>query len=61
MNVSFGSMFLLIVSGAISSALLVSGFFVPSFASIVLTIAGLYFLERREKKARAMLQDKPIY
>jgi hypothetical protein len=61
MNVSFSAIFLLLVSGAISSALLSSGYFIPSFASIGLTALALYYLERREKHSQAMLQDKPIY
>ncbi len=61
MNVSFSFVFLLIISGAIASALLSSGYFLPSFASIGLTAVALYYLERREKKSQMMLQDRPVY
>jgi uncharacterized membrane protein YbaN (DUF454 family) len=54
-------MFLLIVSGAISSALLSSGYFLESFAAIGLTVTALYFLGRREKRSEDMLRDKPLY
>jgi hypothetical protein len=61
LNISFGSVFLLVVSGAIASALLTSGYFLQSFASIGLTGAALYYLERKEKKSQSILQDRPIY
>jgi len=61
MNVSFGSVFLLVVSGAVSSALLTSGYFLASFASIGLTAAAFYYLDRKEKKSQALLKDKPLY
>lgn len=61
MNVTLGSAFLLIVSGAVSSALLSSGYFLQSLASIGLTAGALYYLQRREKKSQEILQDKPIY
>jgi hypothetical protein len=54
-------MFLLVVSGAISSALLSSGYFLLSFAAIGLAAVALYYLERREKKSEALLHDKPVY
>ena len=61
MNVSFAMVFLLIISGAISSALLSSGYFLDSFAAIGVTALLLYYLDRREKKSQAILVDKPIY
>jgi hypothetical protein len=61
MNVSISAIFLLLVSGAVSSALLSSGHFIPSFASIALTALALYYLERREKNSQAILRDKPVY
>jgi ABC-type Mn2+/Zn2+ transport system permease subunit len=54
-------MFLLVISGVVSGSLLSSGYFVASFAFVVLTVLGFYFLERREKKSEAILRDKPIY
>lgn len=61
LNISFSSIFLLVVSGAISSALLSSGYFLASAGSIVLTAAAWYYLERREQKSEAILHDRPIY
>ena len=61
MNVSFVSVFFLTVSGAISSALLTSGYFLASFVSVGLTVAGFYYLDRKEKKSQAILGDKPLY
>jgi hypothetical protein len=61
LNVTLASMFLLVVSGAISSALLSSGYLLPSFIVIGLTAGLVYQLDRKEKKTEAMLKDKPIY
>jgi hypothetical protein len=61
LNFSLGSALLLLLSGAISSALLTSGYFLESFAAIGLTAVVLYFQERREKRSQSFLTDKPIY
>jgi hypothetical protein len=61
LNISFGSVFLLIISGAISSALLSSGYFPESLASIGLTAVAMYLLDRKEKKSQSIFRDKPIY
>jgi len=61
LNIGLGSAFLLLFSGAISSALLSSGYFLESFAAIALTAVALYYQERKEKKSQSMLMDKPIY
>lgn len=61
MNVSFTAVFLLVVSGAISSALLSSGYLAESIAAIGVAALLLFFLDRKEKKSQAILQDKPIY
>jgi len=61
LNISFGSVFLLVISGAISSALLSYGYFLESLAPIGLTVVAMYFLDRKEKKSQSIFHDKPIY
>jgi hypothetical protein len=61
LNIGIGSVFLLLLSGAISSALLSSGYFLESFVAIALTALGVYYQGRKEKKSQSMLTDKPIY
>lgn len=61
MNINLSSAFLLIISGAVSSALLSTGYFLASFVSIGLTAVCFFYLDRKEKKSQALLQDKPVY
>jgi hypothetical protein len=61
MNVSITSVFLLLVSGAVSSALLSTGYLMASFALIGVTAVAFYFQNRKEKRSQAILQDRPIY
>ena len=61
MNLSNSMILLLMISGAATSTLMASGYFLISFVPIVAMILGFLYFDKKERKFEAAIRDRPVY